>query len=138
MKAWPGGKALDGVSLFVPAGHFAMLLGPSGCGKSTCLRIAAGLEWPDAGRVEIDGRDVTRLPPASRGIATVFQSSALFHHLSVDSLPGGGAWLDAFYPASRRNTQIDAHDWCLPFQRSTIVMYHDKGLFPRSWRVPAC
>ncbi len=83
VKAWPGGKALDGVSLFVPAGHFAMLLGPSGCGKSTCLRIAAGLEWPDAGRVEIDGRDVTRLPPAARGIAMVFQSYALFPHLSV-------------------------------------------------------
>ena len=83
VKAWPGGRALDGVSLFVPAGHFAMLLGPSGCGKSTCLRIAAGLDWPDEGRVEIDGRDVTRLPPASRGIAMVFQSYALFPHLSV-------------------------------------------------------
>ena len=83
VKAWPGGRALDGVSLFVPAGQFAMLLGPSGCGKSTCLRIAAGLESPDAGRVEIDGRDVTRLPPAARGIAMVFQSYALFPHLSV-------------------------------------------------------
>ena len=83
VKAWPGGLALDRVSLFVPAGDFVMLLGPSGCGKSTCLRIAAGLDWPDAGRVEIDGRDVTHLPPASRGIAMVFQSYALFPHLSV-------------------------------------------------------
>ncbi len=83
VKTWPGGRALDGVSLDVPAGHFVMLLGPSGCGKSTCLRIAAGLDRPDAGRVEIDGRDVTQLSPASRGIAMVFQSYALFPHLSV-------------------------------------------------------
>ena len=83
MKAWSGGRALDGVSVFVPAGRFAVLLGPSGCGKSTCLRIAAGLEAPDAGRVEIDGRDVTALPPAARGVAMVFQSYALFPHLTV-------------------------------------------------------
>ena len=83
VKAWPGGRALDGVSVFVPAGRFAVLLGPSGCGKSTCLRIAAGLEAPDAGRVEIDGRDVTALPPAARGVAMVFQSYALFPHLTV-------------------------------------------------------
>ena len=83
VKAWPGGRALDGVSLFIPAGQFAVLLGPSGCGKSTCLRIAAGLDRPDAGRVEIEGRDVTHLPPASRGIAMVFQSYALFPHLNV-------------------------------------------------------
>ena len=83
VKTWPGGIALDGVSLTVPAGCFAVLLGPSGCGKSTCLRIAAGLEAPDSGRVEIDGRDVTALAPAARGVAMVFQSYALFPHLNV-------------------------------------------------------
>ncbi len=82
-KQWPGGRALDGVSVTVAAGKFAVLLGPSGCGKTTCLRIAAGLEHPDAGRVEIGGRDVTGLPPAARGLAMVFQSYALFPHLSV-------------------------------------------------------
>ena len=83
LKTWPGGRALDGVSVFVPAGKFAVLLGPSGCGKSTCLRIVAGLETPDAGSVEIDGRDVTALSPSSRRIAMVFQSFALFPHLTV-------------------------------------------------------
>jgi sn-glycerol 3-phosphate transport system ATP-binding protein len=83
VKQWPGGRALDRVSLTVEAGRFAVLLGPSGCGKTTCLRIVAGLEAADAGRVEIGGRDVTNLPPAERGVAMVFQSYALFPHLSV-------------------------------------------------------
>ena len=84
-KSWPSatGPALAGVSVTVKAGKFAVLLGPSGCGKTTCLRIAAGLETPDACTVEIGGRDVTRLPPAARGVAMVFQSYALFPHLSV-------------------------------------------------------
>ncbi len=82
-KHWPGGRALDHVSITVGAGKFAVLLGPSGCGKTTCLRIAAGLEQPDAGAVLIGGRDVTHLPPAARGVAMVFQSYALFPHLSV-------------------------------------------------------
>ena len=83
VKRWPGGTALDGVDVTVAAGSFAVLLGPSGCGKSTCLRIAAGLEHPDEGQVTIGGRDVTSLPPAARGVAMVFQSYALFPHLSV-------------------------------------------------------
>ena len=83
VKRWPGGAALDGVSLTVAAGQFAVLLGPSGCGKSTCLRIAAGLEQPTSGRVWIGGQDVTQLAPAQRGLGMVFQSYALFPHLSV-------------------------------------------------------
>ncbi|MDE2515464.1 MAG: ABC transporter ATP-binding protein [Rhodospirillales bacterium] len=75
--------ALDHVCIDIPAGSFTVLLGPSGCGKSTCLRLIAGLEQPSAGRVEIGGRDVTEIPPAARGIAMVFQSYALFPHLSV-------------------------------------------------------
>ena len=77
------GAALDGVSIEVAAGSFAVLLGPSGCGKTTLLRIVAGLESADGGQVFIAGRDVTGLPPASRGLAMVFQSYALFPHLSV-------------------------------------------------------
>src|ERR1700678_3110615 len=83
VKQWPGGRALDRESLTDEAGRFAVLLGPSVCGKTTCLRIVAGLEAADAGRVEIGGRDVTNLPPAERGVAMVFQSYALFPHLSV-------------------------------------------------------
>jgi sn-glycerol 3-phosphate transport system ATP-binding protein len=76
-------SALDRVSIDVPSGSFTVLLGPSGCGKTTCLRIVAGLETASGGRVEIAGRDVTNLPPAARGVAMVFQSYALFPHLSV-------------------------------------------------------
>jgi sn-glycerol 3-phosphate transport system ATP-binding protein len=76
-------RALSGVSLSAPAGSFLVLLGPSGCGKSTLLRVVAGLEAPTEGRLFLDGRDVTDLPPAARGIAMVFQSYALFPHLSV-------------------------------------------------------
>ena len=82
-RHWGTATALDSISLHVRAGSFTVLLGPSGCGKTTCLRIVAGLETASAGRVEIGGRDVTRLPPAERGVAMVFQSYALFPHLTV-------------------------------------------------------
>jgi sn-glycerol 3-phosphate transport system ATP-binding protein len=82
-KAWGTARAVDGVSFEAAAGGFAVLLGPSGCGKSTTLRLIAGLETVSAGRVLIGGTDVTELPPARRGIAMVFQSYALFPHLSV-------------------------------------------------------
>ena len=82
-RHWGSATALNSISLHVRAGSFAVLLGPSGCGKTTCLRIVAGLETASEGRVEIGGRDVTRLPPAARGVAMVFQSYALFPHLTV-------------------------------------------------------
>jgi sn-glycerol 3-phosphate transport system ATP-binding protein len=82
-RHWGAAKALDSISLDVPAGSFTVLLGPSGCGKTTCLRIVAGLETASSGRVEIGGRNVTNLPPAARGVAMVFQSYALFPHLNV-------------------------------------------------------
>ena len=83
VRRWGAVTALAGVSLRVEAGSFCVLLGPSGCGKTTCLRIVAGLEQASEGRVEIGGRDVTHLPPAQRGVAMVFQSYALFPHLTV-------------------------------------------------------
>ncbi|MGX9962865.1 ABC transporter ATP-binding protein [Roseomonas sp. F4] len=76
-------RALDEVSLVAAPGRFVVLLGPSGCGKSTLLRVLAGLEAPSQGEVWINGRDAAALPPAARGIAMVFQSYALFPHLSV-------------------------------------------------------
>ncbi len=82
-RHWGSATALDGISLHVRPGSFTVLLGPSGCGKTTCLRIVAGLETASAGRVEIGGRDVTRLAPAACGVAMVFQSYALFPHLTV-------------------------------------------------------
>ncbi|MGB2818136.1 MAG: ABC transporter ATP-binding protein [Burkholderiaceae bacterium] len=75
--------AVDRVSLRAESGKFLVLLGPSGCGKSTILRLIAGLEDPGEGRIVIGGRDVTRLAPDKRKISMVFQSYALFPHLSV-------------------------------------------------------
>ena len=82
-RSWGTSVALDGISIDIRPGSFTVLLGPSGCGKTTCLRIVAGLETASGGRVEIGGRDVTKLPPALRGVAMVFQSYALFPHLTV-------------------------------------------------------
>jgi sn-glycerol 3-phosphate transport system ATP-binding protein len=76
-------RAVDGVTFAFDEGTLNVLLGPSGCGKSTTLRLIAGLEAADGGRIAIAGRDVTHLPPAARSIAMVFQSYALFPHLSV-------------------------------------------------------
>ncbi|WP_353151342.1 ABC transporter ATP-binding protein [Pollutimonas bauzanensis] len=75
--------AVDHISFSVEAGTFTVLLGPSGCGKSTTLRMIAGLDDPTSGRIHINGVDVTTLPPSKRKISMVFQSYALFPHLSV-------------------------------------------------------
>ena len=83
VKRWGSARGVDGVSLTAEEGSLLVLLGPSGCGKSTTLRLIAGLEEPDSGTVMIGGADVTHLTPAQRGIAMVFQSYALFPHLSV-------------------------------------------------------
>ena len=83
-KIFPGGvRALEGFDLEVDEGEFVVLVGPSGCGKSTTLRILAGLETPTAGSVRIGDRDVTHMNPRDRDIAMVFQSYALYPHMSV-------------------------------------------------------
>src|SRR5688572_24229388 len=74
---------LQGVSVQVPEGAFAVLVGPSGCGKSTLLRLLAGLEEADGGTIQLGNRDVTNLEPRDRNIAMVFQSYALYPHLTV-------------------------------------------------------
>jgi spermidine/putrescine transport system ATP-binding protein len=75
--------AVDDLSLEIPRGSFFALLGPSGCGKTTTLRMLGGFEEPSSGRIELGGRDVTGLPPYRRDVNTVFQSYALFPHLSL-------------------------------------------------------
>jgi spermidine/putrescine transport system ATP-binding protein len=76
-------RAVDNVSLAVEAGEFFTLLGPSGCGKTTLLRMIAGFDLPDAGQILLDGKDMADTPPEKRPIHTVFQSYALFPHMTV-------------------------------------------------------
>ncbi len=78
-------RAVDGVDLDIYAGEFLTLLGPSGSGKTTVLRMIAGFEKPDAGTIELGGKDVSQLPPYERDVNTVFQDYALFPHMDVIS-----------------------------------------------------
>jgi len=83
-KTFPDGtRAVDGVSLTIPDGQLVVLVGPSGCGKTTLLRMVAGLEHVTDGVISIDGHPVNAVPPKNRDIAMVFQSYALYPHMSV-------------------------------------------------------
>ena len=75
--------AVDDISLTIPGGEFFSMLGPSGCGKTTTLRMIAGFEVPDAGRILLQGNDVTNVPPAKRNVNMVFQAYGLFPHMTV-------------------------------------------------------
>ena len=83
-KAYDGEAVLRDLSFEVGSAEFVTLLGPSGCGKTTTLRIIAGLPEPDAGRVLLDGKDITDAPPEKRNVNTVFQNYALFPHMNVE------------------------------------------------------
>ncbi|MER9422469.1 ABC transporter ATP-binding protein [Mesorhizobium sp. M0317] len=89
-KAFGPVEVLKGINLEVTDGEFVVFVGPSGCGKSTLLRVIAGLEDSTCGRVVIDGTDVSATPPAKRGIAMVFQTYALYPHLTVKNNMGLG------------------------------------------------
>ena len=89
----------------MPDGSFTVLVGPSGCGKSTLLRMIAGLEDPDDGLLELGGKDVTLAEPVDRGIALVFQSYALYPHMTVEKNIEFGLRL-ARVPASERKQKI--------------------------------
>ncbi|BCH20924.1 ABC transporter ATP-binding protein [Mesorhizobium sp. L-8-3] len=98
---------LKGIDLDVTDGEFVVFVGPSGCGKSTLLRIIAGLEDATAGHVRIDGQAVNATPPARRGIAMVFQTYALYPHLTVRNNMGLGL-KQAGAPAAEIDTRIKA------------------------------
>ena len=101
-KSFGAFKAVDDVSLAVEAGSFVALLGPSGAGKSTVLRMIGGFELPDAGRIHIGGKEVTELPPYRRDVNTVFQSYALFPHMTVAENVAYGLRQDGVPGAERR------------------------------------
>ena len=82
-KRFEGHQALAGATLELPRGETLALLGPSGCGKTTLLRVLAGFETADSGRIVLDGRDIASLPPSARNIGLVFQDYALFPHMTV-------------------------------------------------------
>ncbi len=94
--------AVDDVSLTINEGEFFALLGPSGCGKTTLLRMLAGFETPSRGTILIDGRDITRTPPNRRPVNMVFQSYAVFPHMSVLQNVEYGLRMDGVAAAERR------------------------------------
>ena len=106
-KTYQGGvAAVDDISLTIADGEFLVLVGPSGCGKSTLLRMIAGLEEATQGTISIDGRDVTDLPPRDRDVAMVFQSYALYPHMSVRENLGYGLKVRGT-PKAEINRRVD-------------------------------
>ena len=101
-------EALAGVSLDVQPGEFLSLLGPSGSGKTTLMRVIGGFERPDAGTVELSGRDVTDTEPTRRDVNTVFQSYALFPHMTVEDNVGYGLKVRRVARAERRRRVAEA------------------------------
>jgi iron(III) transport system ATP-binding protein len=99
-KRFDATEVLHAVDLDVVPGQIVALLGPSGCGKTTLLRVIAGLEAPDAGTVEVGGRDVTAVPPEKRRVGMVFQDGALFPHMTVARNVGYGV------PKARRADRV--------------------------------
>jgi spermidine/putrescine transport system ATP-binding protein len=90
VKRYTDVTAVAGINLEMPPGEFFSLLGPSGCGKTTTLRMIAGFERPDEGQILLDGVDMAQTPPHKRNVNTVFQSYALFPHLTVEENVGFG------------------------------------------------
>jgi spermidine/putrescine ABC transporter ATP-binding subunit len=107
-KRFGRATAVDNVSLTINEGEFFSLLGPSGCGKTTLLRMLAGFEMPSEGRILIDGKDVSLTPPNQRPVNMVFQSYAVFPHMSVLDNVAYGLKMDGVGPNERRDRAADA------------------------------
>jgi multiple sugar transport system ATP-binding protein len=105
-KAFGDVKVIHGVDLVVEDGSFVVFVGPSGCGKSTLLRLIAGLEDATGGAILIDGVDVIDQPPAKRGLSMVFQSYALYPHMTVRNNIGFGLRM-AGVPKEERDKKVD-------------------------------
>jgi putative spermidine/putrescine transport system ATP-binding protein len=109
-KAYGEVVAVDGIDLEIAEDEFFTMLGPSGSGKTTCLRLIAGFERPDAGRIELGGRDVSGLPPHERDVNTVFQDYALFPHMSVGDNVAYGLKVKRVNSDERRRRVAEALD----------------------------
>ncbi|WP_292635907.1 ABC transporter ATP-binding protein, partial [Mesorhizobium sp.] len=99
--------AVDGISLDIRENEFFALLGPSGCGKTTLLRMLAGFETPNDGRILLDGRDIAKTPPNKRPVNLMFQSYALFPHMSVRANVSYGLEMERL-PAAEIRSRVDA------------------------------
>src|SRR5215813_3290123 len=109
VKQFGDAVAVDHIDLHIDAGEFFSLLGPSGCGKTTTLRLIAGFEQPTGGAICLDGVDMAATPPHKRPVNTVFQSYALFPHLSVEDNVGYGLrWRSGVTKAERKRRVGDA------------------------------
>jgi spermidine/putrescine ABC transporter ATP-binding subunit len=104
-KRWGSAVGVDNVSLDIMPGEFFALLGPSGCGKTTLLRMLAGLEVPTEGRIMIDGQDMAEIPPNRRAVNMVFQSYAVFPHMSVSDNVAYGLKIDGV-PQPERDRRV--------------------------------
>src|SRR5512141_999690 len=100
--------AVEALTLDIAQGEFFALLGPSGCGKTTLLRMLAGFETPSEGRILIDGADVAQLPPNKRPVNMVFQSYAVFPHMSVTDNVGYGLRMDGVADDERARRVTEA------------------------------
>jgi putative spermidine/putrescine transport system ATP-binding protein len=107
-KRYGAVTAVDGISLDIAQGEFFTFLGPSGSGKTTTLRLIAGFELPDEGRVELAGRDVSQVPPYARDVNTVFQDYALFPHMTVADNVAYGLRIKGVARAERRTRAAEA------------------------------
>ena len=105
IKRYGDVQVIHGVDLQIEDGEFCVFVGPSGCGKSTLLRMVAGLEETTEGQINIGTRDVTRLDPAERGVAMVFQTYALYPHMTVEENMGFGLKMNG-HPASEIKTKV--------------------------------
>jgi spermidine/putrescine ABC transporter ATP-binding subunit len=109
-KRWGSAVGVDNVSLDIEPGEFFALLGPSGCGKTTLLRMLAGLEVPSEGEILIDGQDMDDIPPNKRAVNMVFQSYAVFPHMTVANNVAYGLKIDRVPPAERDRRVQEALD----------------------------
>src|SRR5574342_1972 len=115
--------AVDNVSLTIEEQEFVVLLGPSGCGKTTLLRAIAGLGMADEGRISIGGRDVTYLPPRERKISMVFQSYAIFPHMTVYDNVAFGLKMNKF---DRQEMRAELKRLLQEIKATTIYVTHDQ------------